>query len=319
MSTPHAQLPASEALPESFRTLLNSVSLLGDLATWHTARIREGGVGGNTFSLTRGDQKLFLKETRANESRTLKLLHRQKLRLAPVIHAPELLDQNILLAEFIPGDKPTCKRLDPLLIHDFAQMQNALNDPQIFAEGRAPAGCKFTDHDDGFFQRGLVKNSALAEQNIAALKRFNLPIVDELQAAAGQILPRIDTLAAQFAAMPFAWQHHDCREGNILGTPQRLVDWGSSYGHGPFLFDLAPFLIDDPAGWTTFIGASDHARKSSPAALHHWLRLALAARFVAFIKERIKPNGGHVNTAGQTQAFLEYEFAPFRALSDLKL
>lgn len=319
MAASHDPAPATEALPEELRAILSSVSLFEDLASWRATRILEGGVGRNSFSLARGDQRYFVKEIRNNECYTLKLLHRQNLNLAPVIPAPELLDQKVLLADFIPGDKPTCKRLDKALIQDFAEMQNALNNPVIFAEGSMPSGCKFTARDDGFFRSGMVKNLLQAEQNIAALKRFGLPIVDEVEAAAEQVLSQIETLATQYVAMPFAWQHHDFREGNILGTPQRLIDWGSSYGHGPFLFDLAPFLIDDPEGWSVFVAASDICRQSTPAAIEKWLQLAVAARFIALIKERIRPDGGHVPTAERAKAFLEYEFTPFRQLAKLKL
>ena len=114
--------------------------------------------------------------------------------------------------------------------------------------------------------------------------------------------------------MPFAWQHHDFREANIVGTPQRLVDWGSSYGHGPFLFDLAPFLVDDARGSRLYRQELEICRGVSDNVFDAWMQAALAAAFASLLMYRLCPGGGNIDDRESAQKFLEYEFQPFRRL-----
>jgi aminoglycoside phosphotransferase (APT) family kinase protein len=113
--------------------------------------------------------------------------------------------------------------------------------------------------------------------------------------------------------MPFARQHHDFREGNILGeNPQVIIDWGSSYGHGPFLYDLAPFLLNHQENLAIFIQHSDICKQAGRTAIKRWLYVAACARFMTFftyIRER-----ADCEKVKDLEAFLEYHYQTYGSL-----
>jgi len=279
---------------------------LGDLSAWEIQPLTGGGVSKHVYRMSRDEVTYFVKEIKDNERYTLQLLHQLGLRIAPQVVYPDMLGQHVLVSSFTDGQPIQQKKLDAGLIRNFAHMQNALNDRRLFRSGRPPSGCKYTDHDDGFFRNGMLSNIEGGYRNLLALRDLALPIVDRLIAVADRIRTNADRLASMYAEMPFAWQHHDFREGHILGNPQRLVDWGSSYGHGPFLFDLAPFFVDDVDGSGLYRQELEICRNISAGVFDVWMQGALAARFASFLTYRLCPGGGNVNNREQARRFLEY-------------
>jgi hypothetical protein len=88
--------------------------------------------------------------------------------------------------------------------------------------------------------------------------------------------------------MPSGWLHHDFREENILaGQPQYVADWGSSYGPGPFLYDLAPFLFGCPGRLDVFAESSELCDGVSRQAVERWLYAATAARCAALLRHAL--------------------------------
>ena len=300
---------------------LTRLPRFGDPRVWQLERMNSGGISPHTLRLETPGGDLFIKATRDNESRTLRLLACLDLAVCPTIVLPDLLDQNWLVGEFVPGGPLRGKRLEPGLVAHYASMQNCLNRRQLFEGGEPFTRCKFITHDTGGFYRGLITRG-LKEgyPTLVSLRAYGLPIVDEYIRIAERLAEHADSIAEAWATMPFAWLHHDFREAHIISSPQKLVDWGSSYGHGPFLFDLAPFLILDSAAFDVFMACSDICQQASRSQVMGWLSAATCAAFMAFILWRVKAfgaPGGNWNTPEECRRFLEYEVSPFRALFQL--
>jgi len=311
--------PATE-LPDEFRVKLIADPLFANLDLWAFLPIHGGGVSQHTYRMFSTNREYFVKEVTYNEKYTLQLLHRAGLKIATAVHSTRLLEQGVLVTDFIGGERPRTKRLQPSLVHNYAVMQNALNDRSLFDQNPTPSGCKYTDRDDGFYKSSLVENFRNGRGYLQVLSgKYLPPILDEYNKIADYIEDRLDDFASEFSAMPFAWLHNDFREDNILGDPQRLIDWGSSYGHGPFLTDLAPFLVDEPGTFELFVQGSDICRSVDSSAAKRWLMISLAARFVEFIKFRIDLNVGDVDARQACRSYLEYEYFPFRHLISYSL
>jgi hypothetical protein len=310
--------PAAE-LPPEFREILHADPLFASLAAWTFQPVRGGSISPHTYRMVSPGKDFFVKAVTPNEKYTLQLISLAGLSIAPAVHSGRLLEEGCLVTDFIPGDRLMSKRLPPALVREVAQMHNVLNDQALFERSTTPSSCKYSDHDDGFYRQSLLTNFRAGRQLLQALAtQYHLPSIDQFQRVADSLAANLEVLAEVYAGMPFAWLHNDFREDNILGDPPRLVDWGSSYGHGPFLVDLAPFLVDDPDGFRLFIGESDIAKFVDQRVLKRWQMAALGARFVECIRWRIALEGGNVGTAQDCRAFLEYEGVPFRHLLGYK-
>jgi hypothetical protein len=302
------------ALDRRIASTLAKTPLFSDLAAWQIERIEDGTVSEHTYKLSRGETVCFVKQVKDNEAFALKLVDGLDLDIAPRVLLPELLAQHLLVAEYIPGGPLREKKLEPQLIVKFAELQNRLNNPALFAGRGTFSGCPSMVQDDGFFWRGHYQN---CEQGYARLLKFRdtgHPMAEPYLAIAEQLRPARIQLITAFCAMPFAWQHHDFKEANIVGTPQRLVDWGSSYGHGPFLYDLAPFLIADPAGLDLFVQHAQACRHVSADQVQRWLYVALCARFFDYVVNRIREDGGIGYARDAENGPLEHEYETYRLL-----
>ena len=295
---------------------------LEDVDDWHVETISMGEVSPHKYRFRTGCRDYFVKETKDNESHALQMLATLELDICPTIAFPELLRHNILVAEYIPGGVLQEKKLEQSLVVDYCAMQNVFNDKHLYDSVEPFTRGEYRDSDDTGFYRSLIPRGCRdGYPKLLALRQYDLPVVTDYLRIADLVRAHERQIADEYSAMPFGWLHHDFREENIVGSPQKLVDWGSSYGHGPFLFDLAPFLISDESSMQTFVSHSDICQCASRADIERWVFIATCATFVGFWLWRIKdPNreGGNWNTQNQCRDFLEYEFEPFRALIDHK-
>ena len=302
------------------RIRLETTPGLEDIDDWQVETISMGGVSPHKYRFRSQNHDYFVKETKDNESQALQMLESLELDICPKVVFPELLKENILVAEYIPGGVLQDKKLDQGLVINYCAMQNAFNDRQLFGSLEPFTQVDYSDRDDaGFYRALLPRGCREGYPKLVALRQYNLPIVDDYIRVADLVRAYEDQIAGEYSAMPFGWLHHDFREDNIVGSPQKLVDWGSSYGHGPFLFDLAPFLINDEMSLRTFVAQSDICHRASPTDIERWVFIATCATFVGFWLWRIKdPDepGGNWTTRNECRDFLEYEFEPFRALID---
>ncbi len=301
---------------DAFRSHLEAHPRFKDWDHWQIEALTSGMTSPHTYRFRLGEQDYFVKEIKPNEARILRLLTHLGLAIAPRVIEPALLPDSILVAEYIEGDPIASKRLPRDLIERYADMQNALNDRDVLLGTQAFEGCSFTTEDDGFYRHSILRCMDQGYANLLSLRRHDLPVVEAFIEIADHIRAERDATADAFSGMPFAWLHHDFREAQIIGEPPVLVDWGSSYGHGPFLFDLAPFLIGDPEGLKTFIARSEVCRAAAQASIERWLYAATCAAFAGFTLWRLGEFGYVDGRQGRDacRALLEYEYPAFAPL-----
>ncbi len=291
----------------NFIKRLQTEAAFNQLESWEQTQITSGTQSGNVFRLTSGEQDLFIKEITDHERDIHKQLLDIKLKHVLKSKHPDLLEQNILVTDFVSCGSITTKQLDHNLIVEFATIQNTLLPPGQDKGAHAASG--------EFFRKGFAENIAAAGKRMVVLKQEAPTIAKEYTRLVEHMQRNKEKLTQEFAAIPAARQHHDFREANILaGPPQRLIDWGSSYGDGPFIFDLAPFLLADQQQLEIYVGSSDICRVAQAGQIEEWLvscalaRLAEMLRYLeAFV---IKQENGLEDLTGT----LEYQFESYGKL-----
>ncbi len=299
-----------------FKRRLQSSPIFHDPEHWTIIDTDSGVTSPNSYRFQRDDRDYFAKEIKENEKRILGFLAGSELEIAPRIVCPELLEQGIAVYDYVRGTPIEGKTLPPALIRNYALLQNILNREQIFQQVDALRGCTFSSKDDGFYRESITRCIDQGYDNMLKLRAHNLPIVQAFIGIADHIRAHRVPIIDDFAGMPFGWLHHDFREIHIVGDPPKLIDWGSSYGHGPFLFDLAPFLVNDASGLDTFIAHSDICQSATRAEIERWLYAANCASFGALMLWRLA-DPGHarlIETRESCQAFLEYEYPAYRGI-----
>jgi hypothetical protein len=308
-------LMRSEALslPDELLARLRGKAEFQRIEEWTIRRIASQ-TSAHTYHFRCAHVEYFVKLIKDNERRILQVLDRLGLELAPRVIYSDLLEDDILVAEFIPGGQLQSKRLDPVLVQRYALMQNALNDESLFREGNPASGCAFSDHDDGFYRAGFMRCLEEGYEELLRLRHHRLAIVERYVRLAEHVRANRAWIADEYADMPFAWLHHDFKENNIVGHPPKLVDWGSSYGHGPFLYDLGSFVRQDAQTMATFVQHSDICRSVAPAQIRRWAYVSTCSNLAGFVLWRLKEPGGNWSTRAECQAFLEYEYAAYHDL-----
>jgi hypothetical protein len=206
---------------------------------------------------------LVVKELRPNEGVILRVLSHLASPLVPRIHCPQLLEEDLLVWDYVEQGTP--RPLHPATARAYAQFQNASDDPRLFAEAGVADKVRLDRSGHAFYAEGFARCLDHARKNVERLNGTAMPglplvreVVELVDSQQGMLIPR-------FAHAPFAWLHHDFRDDNLVGYPQKLIDWGSSYGYGPYLFDIAPFLLESGDAMPAFAGESAIWRSCSPA------------------------------------------------------
>lgn len=299
-----------------FKRRLQSSPMFYDLEHWTITDPDSGLTSPNSYHFQCDDQDYFVKEIKENEKRILGFLARFELEIAPRVVCPELLEQDIAVYEYVHGAPLKGKILPQELIRNYALLQNILNQEHIFQQTDALSGYTFSNADNGFYRSSITRCIDQGYENLLKLRVHNLPIVQAFIEIADHIRAYRVPIINDFAGMPFGWLHHDLREAHIIGDPPRLIDWGSSYGHGPFLFDLAPFLMNDARGLATFIAYSDICQSATQVEIEHWLYAANCASFGAFMLWWLDDPGyaSLVQTKESCQTLLAYEYPAYRGI-----
>ena len=301
-----------------FKRRLQSSPTFHNLERWTITDTDSGITSPNSYRFQCGDRDLFCKEVKENEKRILAFLTEAQLEIAPHIVCPDLLEQDIAVYEYVRGAPLTGKMLPETLIRNYARMQNLLNQEHVFRQSDALHGCTFTREDDGFYRSSITRCIDQGYEHLFKLRAHDLPVVEAFIEIADHIRAHRAPIVDDFSGMPFAWLHNDLREIQIIGDPPKLVDWGSSYGHGPFLFDLAPFLVNDERGLATLIAHSDICRSATQDEIERWLYAANCASFAGFTLWRLAdpPVVSQVQTREGCQALLAYEYPAYRGIVD---
>jgi hypothetical protein len=284
---------------------LKTKAEFSDLDRWTITAEELGRTSQHTYRLRCDEKDYFLKEVKNNERDVLKRLVPLQLPHVVKVVYPDLLDSNILVAAYVSGGPIKSKDLEPGLIRDFATIQNHFNSPAFVSE--AP-------RDDGFFfGQFLIRCFETGYNNLLQLQTRGFPVANRYVEIAEHLMKGQKQIVVEFSSMPFAQQHHDLREGSILGSnPQVIIDWGSSYGYGPFLYDLAPFLFNHKQNLEVFAQHSDICRGANRETTERWLYVATCARFVSFftyLQEQTE-----AEKVADMEAFLEYHYDTYKGL-----
>ena len=295
---------------------LRSVSEFSNLESW---KMKHLGIGEmmHTYVLSKGSKRYFVKEVKPHEAQVNYFLCVLDLEHLPSAVYPQLLDKNVLVMPFIEGGMmpETDRRPDYSLLRDFIQFQNKMNDRRFFDRYNKLGLHNFGRVDEGFFKRRVARNLKAGRANlIKAKKKYHLPIIEKYIEIADFLKLSQDKISEDFAGMPFARQHHDLREDNILGKKHNLIDWGSSYGYGPFMYDLSIFLVHDKRALDIFMKESEIAKKATKEQINRWLYAALADRFDDFCKWLIMPGMPFESSKSRLKKALEYNYKTYKYL-----
>jgi hypothetical protein len=301
---------------DQIKEALKCIVEFKNLEKWH---IKHLGIGEmmHTYILSKGNKKYFVKEVKPHEAQVNYFLSIIKLKHIPFAVYPRLLDKNILVLNFIEGGMMPQKdrKIDIDLLKDFIKFQNKMNDKKFFDKYNIFKLNNFSTKNEGWFTGRLQRNLAAGRENLVKLKRkYNLPIIDKYLEIADYLKLDQDNISVEFANMPFARQHHDLREDNIIGKKHKLIDWGSSYGYGPFMYDLCLFLVNNKKAFDIFIKNSDIAKKYSIQQVKRWLYVALADRFDDFCKWHLRPGTPNLISKNKLKNVLNYNYKTYRYL-----
>ncbi|MAG45609.1 MAG: hypothetical protein CMH63_02435 [Nanoarchaeota archaeon] len=300
---------------KELKKILESKEIFKDINKWKLKLVPHGGVSPHTYFISKDIKKYFVKEIKENEKVILLALTKLKLGLIPKVVYSDLLQKGVLVQEYISGNHLKNKKsIEVQLIKKFAKFQNSFNDKNVKKKLNKFSKCESTDKDDGFF-KGEISFNFNYDKDLLNLKKYKLQIVNDYISILDYLRKDKKRIIDEFSTMPFARQHHDFKEDNIVGKPQRLVDWGSSYGHGPFLFDLAPFLVDNKKAFTEFVKNSNICKKYNKEQIERWLYVSLSARFLELLRYRLEIGVNFRNKA-ECEMFLEYEYKTYKSLKE---
>ena len=149
---------------DEFRRRLQTERAFQELDTWTITAVSGGYTSPHTYRLRSGDKDYFVKEIKDNEREILKLLTPLVLTHVIKVTHPDLLDRNILVAEYVAGGPITSKVLEPGLIRDFATIQNHFNSPEFVQEPLSD--------DGGFFRSYLTRCFETGYNNLRFMSFF---------------------------------------------------------------------------------------------------------------------------------------------------
>ena len=271
--------------------------------------VTQGATSPHKFVLARDSTRYFVKATQENEGRILLWLSGLSLRHVPDIVYPDMLHHNVLVVAFVPGGNLTSKHLDSSLVAEYAQIQR-----QWQQQGRHKPRTASDVQRSGDY---CMACNAKAGEVLDRLTKEGYPFADTAATLYEGLADRMAAIAQDLAQMPLGLLHHDFREENVLvGPPQQICDWGSCYGEGPFLFDLAPFVIHDSELLSCFLRCRVPAANYSSADINRWLFAALALRFLGFLRYFWDLCPGASPADRRTEAFIRYHLDTYELLAD---
>ncbi len=290
---------------EQLKDHLQTKREFADWDSWTVSPMADSRASPHCYRLQRGGRNYFVNEVEGLESNIHKLLIPLSLRHVPKVIYPDLLDEMILVAEYVHGSPITTKELEPSLIGEYAAIQDQ-TDPLEFG----------TDEEKGrdpYFANSVLHSCDQAQRILADLNERGLPAAKKHIELLEALIGSSQELAHEHNRMPWARVHHDFREKHILGRdPQMIVDWGSSYGTAPFMFDLAPFVLNRPDSLDVFVEHSDVCRRFPRAVVERWVYVAAFARYVEMLRYLYAM--ANSEEADHLQAYLDYQYPTYRSL-----
>jgi len=288
-----------------------------DFNSWKIKKLNVGEMH-HTYIFTKNKRKYFVKEVKPHEAQINYFLCILNLKHLPHAVYPELLKKKILIMPFIVGKMLRKRKIDYKLLKNFITFQNRMNNKQFFDSNNIMQLTNYLQKDDGFWLKNLDRDWEGAHNNLIFLKRRypKLDVINNFIEILNYLKKDKNKIQTEFAKMPFARQHHDFREDNILVTKrgQVLIDWGSSYGYGPFMYDYSKFLINDFESFEIVLKSSNICKNVPKNKVQRWLYVALVKKMFNMLKWYI-PKGHHnIETESKTKKMLEYEYKTYKYL-----
>jgi len=234
----------------------------------------------------KGDEHDYcVKVIKDNEKRALQRLVPLNLRHVQRFIAPSLLDKNVLVTEYLPHGTLSELNISPDLIREYAELQNTFNKKPYIDDLDLDIdenGFLRGDPVNGFYIKAIKPSFEIGYQNLKqSIAMHNPAFSDECRAIADYIMKHKEAISYEYATMPYAYLHNDFRVDNISDSdPQYIIDWGSCWGWGPFIFDVAPVLLNDKRNLQVYTKTSDICRESDSSQIHRWIVVAACARFI---------------------------------------
>ena len=302
---------------EKIKEIISFEKDFRDLNSWKFEHIPLGEME-HTYKLSKGNKKYFLKELKPHEAQMEYFLVKLRLRDLPFSLYPKLLKQKILIRRFIVGRMLRSKNIDLKLIKDFVNMRNKMNDKKYFDKYNILKLNNYSQKDNGFYEKDLEGSFSKAMSVLNKLNKYHLNEVENVKRILNYLKGNKKSINKDFVNMPFAKQHQDFREDNIIIEKGRhkLIDWGSAYGYNPFMYDVAPFLINNAQALKIYVKNSKNCKGVSKEQISRWLYVALAARFLDIIMSRLHFSENRTNTKADCKKYLAYEYKTYKKLLD---
>ena len=295
---------------------LKNIEEFSDFKSWSLKRLKIGEMY-HTYVLSKGNKKYFIKEIKPHEAQILYFLNKINLKHIPGAVNLRLLDKKILLSEFIEGHMLKFRKIDLGLLNDFIIFQNKMKDKKFFDRYNHFKLKNYSNSDNGFFKSRFKSELKTGRMNLINAKRkYTIPIIDKYLQICDYLKLNQDKISEDFSKMPFTRQHHDFKENNIIKSKNGdiLIDWGSSYGYGPFMYDLAIFLIHDKKALKILMNKSNLANKYSKAQIERWLYVSLAYRYTDFTNWYIRKKAPNLESEIKLKKILNYNYKTYSYL-----
>jgi len=271
----------------------------------------------HTYKISKGKQTFFVKEVKIHEAQMEYFLSKLKYGHLPYSIFPKFLEKGILVRQYIKGNMLRSKNIDLGLVRDFACMRSEMNDKRFFNKHNIFKLDNFSRKDGGFYAKSLSQSFDFAPKRLKELDKYKLREVEDYWEIYKHLKKNKKEIIKGFVSMPFAKQHQDFREDNIIVDKlgkQNLIDWGSSYGYHPFMFDPAPFLVYNKKALKTYMDNLNFCKRASDAQISRWLYVGLAAKFFDNVKWRLDPSEYRADTKVKCKKYLAYEYETFKYL-----
>lgn len=217
----------------------------------------------------------------------------------------------------IEGKMLRKRKIKLKLLEDFIQFQNKMNKKKLFDKYNFLKLENYSQKEDGFFSKNFYNSFIESRKNLLRLKRkYNLEVVNDFIKLLNFVSKDKKKIIKDFVSMPFARQHHDFREDNILVNKngQFLIDWGSSYGYGPFMYDYSKFLVNHKEAFNLVIKKSDMCKNIDRKKIDRWLYVSLIKKMLNMLQWYLQKDHHNIETKEKTKKMLDYEYKTYKNL-----
>jgi hypothetical protein len=221
-----------------------------------------------------GSQKIFIKVVNNKESIILSEITKLQSQYIVGSILPELLKENIFIANFI--NEASQPYLNNEFLYDYFRMQQLFDDHSKLNQLFGTDQSIYRNYNFIPFKENILNDINVALRVFKCLQiqtEGNLFYYEEIF---NDISLKKLNIVDCYCCMPLRWLQNDFKRGNLIGKKPSLIDWGESYGMGPFLHDIAPFISKEIFDSCFEIISTKY--KKSIEECYRWLFSALCIR-----------------------------------------